>query len=76
MAYEYKILEPMDYGHPGAGARYQDFQSELSELSDEGWELVQLVPSMMRGRKVPGGREDNISMTTVAMVAVLRRKIE
>lgn len=73
MVYEYKILEPMDYGHPGAGARYMDLESELSLLSEEGWDLVQLVPSMMRGRKVPGGREDTITMTTVAMVAVLRR---
>lgn len=76
MAYEYKILEPMDYGHPGAGVRYTDLQAELTELSKEGWELHQLVPSMMRGRKVPGGREDTITMTTVAMVAVLRREIE
>jgi hypothetical protein len=76
MAYEYKIIETIDYGHPGAGVRFGEFQAGLNELSKEGWELHQLVPGMMRGRMVEGGREDTITMTTVAIVAVLRRQIE
>ncbi|MCK4719947.1 DUF4177 domain-containing protein [bacterium] len=76
MAYEYKILEPMDYGHPGAGKRFTELETELAKLSKEGWEVHEVVPSMMRGRKVSGGREDTISMTTVAMIAILRRKLD
>ena len=74
MSWEYKMLEPMDYGHPGAGPRFTELEEELKKLSEEGWEVVQLVPSMMRGRKVPGAREDTITLTTVAMCALLRRK--
>ncbi len=76
MTWEYKMLEPMDYGHPGSGPRFQEFTDEVTKLCNDGWELVHLVPSMMRGRKVSGGREDTITMTTVAMAALMRRKVE
>lgn len=76
MAYEYKILEPMDYGHPGAGARFTELETEMNKLSKEGWDVHQVVQSMMRGRKVSGGREDTITMSTVAMIVILRRKVD
>jgi hypothetical protein len=75
MAWEYKILEPMDYGHPGAAPRYAEFAKELAELAKDGWEIVQITPSMLRGRIVEGGREDTINLTTVAILAVLRRQV-
>jgi len=76
MAWEYKILEPLDYGHPGAEPRYGEFAEELTKLSAEGWEVVQLTPAMMRGRIVPGSQADQLNLTTTGLVALLRRKVE
>ena len=77
MAWEYKVIEPLDYGHPGGSqARYENFEKELAELSKEGWEVIQMVPSMMRGRSTPGGKDEAISLTVVAMIALLRRQVE
>ena len=77
MAWEYKILEPLDYGHPGAGARFTNLSDELTELSKDGWEVVQMVPGMARGRIVPGGKDtEQVNITTVGMIVVLRRQVE
>ncbi len=77
MSCEYKILEPTDYGHPGAGARFEEFVKELNEHAKEGWEIVQLVPDMMRGRMTAtGGKDETITLTTIGLCAVLRRRTE
>lgn len=77
MGWEYRILEPTDYSHPGAGQRFSDFVEELNKLAKEGWEVVQLTPSMMRGRVTKSsGKDTPVTMTTVTMCALLRRKVE
>jgi len=76
MSWEYMTLEPTDYGHPGAGARYGGFVEELNRLAGDGWELVQLAPSMMRGRITPAGQDETVTLTAVALCAILRRKVE
>jgi hypothetical protein len=77
MAWEYKIVEPIDYGHPGGSVpRYDEFAKELTKLCSEGWEVVQMVPSMMRGRLTAGAKDDMVSMTAVALIALLRRNVE
>ena len=78
MSWEYKILEPSDYGHPGAGPRFSEFVDELNKLAKEGWEVVQLTPSLMRGRltKETSGKDSPFSITTVVLCALLRREIE
>lgn len=81
MPWEYKIVEGIDYGHPGGSPRYQEFLKELTRLSEEGWEVDHLVPSMQRGRtEVPGGRgegsRESSSHTAVAILALLKRRTE
>jgi len=75
MNWEYKLLEPLDYGHPGAGARFVSLEEELAALSKDGWEVIQMVPGMMRGRIIPGGKDtDQVNLTTVGLVVLLRRQ--
>lgn len=80
MTWEYKIIEATDYGHPGGTPRYQEFLNELSALSKEGWEVDQLVPTLQRGRTDTTGQEFGgkgySSLTAVALLALLKRKIE
>jgi len=77
MSWEFKVLEPIDYGHPGGStARYEEFEKNLAELCNDGWEIVQMVPSMIRGRITASGRDEMLNLTTVAMIALLRRKVD
>ena len=77
MAWEYKVLEPLDYGHPGAGARIENLSQELAEMSKEGWEVVQMLPGMARGRMVPGGKNtEQVNITTAGVIVLLRRQVE
>ena len=78
MAWEYRIIESLDYGHPGGSEpRYQTFAEQLNELSKEGWEIDQIAPSMMRGRiSRGGGKDDSVSLTTIAICAIMKRKVE
>ena len=78
MAWEYKFVESTDFSHPGGGPRFQNFLEELKNLSREGWEVDQLVPTMQRGRADSSagvGRESS-SLTAVALIALLKRKVE
>jgi len=78
MAWEYKFVESTDFSHPGGGPRFSSFLQELGNLSREGWEVDQLVPTMHRGRADSSagvGRESS-STTAVALIALLRRKVE
>jgi hypothetical protein len=78
MAWEYKTVESTDFGHPGGAPRYQEFVEELGRLSKEGWEVDQLVPTMQRGRaeSPAGGGRESSSLTAVAIMALLKRKVE
>ena len=77
MSWEYKVIEPLDYGHPGASPRYGEFADELTAHSKDGWEFVQMIPGMMRGRIIPGGKDtEQVNITTVGICALLRRKVE
>lgn len=77
MSWEYKVLEPTDYSHPGAGPRFTEFVEELNELAKEGWEVVQLAPSRMRGRlSKSSGKDSPFTATTITMCVLLRRKVD
>jgi len=75
MSWEYKVIESLDYGHPGGSEpRFGEMAGELNRLSGEGWEVVEMSPSLMRGRVTAGGKEDTLSLTTVAFCVLLRRE--
>jgi len=71
-------LEATDYGHPGGGPRFKEFYEELGRLSKEGWEVDHVVPTMQRGRadSSGGGGKESSSLTAVALLALLKRKVE
>ena len=78
MAFEYKVLESLDYGHPGGSdGRYHEMEEELKQLSMEGWEVVNMAPTMLRGRVTnTGGNTDNLNLTAVTVMVLLRRPID
>jgi hypothetical protein len=77
MTWEYKTIESTDFGHPGGVPRYQELSEELGKLSAEGWEVVQIVPTMQRGRAdaSAGGGKESSTVTVVAMLVMLRRAV-
>jgi hypothetical protein len=77
MTWEYKTIESTDFGHPGGVPRYQELTSDLGKLSTEGWEVVQIVPTMTRGRADAsgGGGKESSMLTAVALLVLLRRQV-
>ena len=77
MSWEYKLLESLDYGHPGGSEpRFGEMADELTKLSNEGWEFVGMSPSYMRGRVTPGGKEETVSLTTIGFCVLLRKETD
>ena len=70
-------VEMTDFGHPGGTPRFLALAAELGKLSTEGWEVVQIVPTMQRGRAdSSGGGKESSSMTAVALLVMLRRQVK
>lgn len=78
MAWEYKTVEMTDFGHPGGLPRFQDLADELAKQSQEGWEIEKIVPTMSRGRAetAAGAGKETSSLTVVAILVFLKRKVE
>jgi hypothetical protein len=78
MAWEYTTVEMTDFGHPGGQPRYQELVAELGKKSLDGWEVVQVVPTMQRGRadQSAGGGKESSTLTAVALLVLLRRQVQ
>jgi hypothetical protein len=77
MTWEYKTIEATDFGHPGGVPRYQELTADIGKLSAEGWEVIQVVPTMQRGRADAsgGGGKESSMLTVVALLVMLRRQV-